>query len=55
MKWFVSRMKEPSTWAGLAGLIPSVFALFAGGVTPQAIGGAVAGVAAVIMKEGGNA
>lgn len=54
MKWFIARMTEPSTWAGFAGLIPSLFSLFAGGVTPQAIGGTVAGVAAVLMKEKGQ-
>lgn len=55
MKWFVNRLSEPSTWAGFAGLIPSLFSLFAGGVTPAGIGGAVAGVAAVLMKEKGGA
>lgn len=54
MKWFIARMVEPSTWAGFAGLIPSLFSLFATGVTPQAIGGAVAGVAAVLMAEKGQ-
>lgn len=54
MKWFIARLVEPSTWAGFAGLIPSIFSLFAGGVTPAAIGGTVAGVAAVLMKEQGG-
>lgn len=51
MKWFVARLKEPSTWAGFAGLIPVFIAMASGPVTPAAIGGAVAGVAAVLMKE----
>lgn len=55
MKWLTARLSEPSTWAGLAGLIPSAFAL-ATNPTPAAIGGFVAGTAAVLMKEkGGNA
>lgn len=53
MKWFLSRMKEPSTWAGLAGLFPMIFAAAAGPLTPQVIGGLVAGTAAVLMKEKG--
>lgn len=56
MKWLISRLREPSTWAGFAGLIPAFVAMLGGGVSPEAIGGAVAGVAAVLMKEkGGNA
>lgn len=55
MKWFISRLSEPSTWAGFAGLIPSLFAVASGPMTPQVIGGVVAGVAAVLMKEKGNA
>lgn len=51
MKWFMKRLSEPSTWAGLAGIIPSVFGMLATGVTPAAIGGVVAGVAAVLMQE----
>lgn len=55
MKWMTARLREPSTWAGLAGLIPSMFAVLAN-PTPAAIGGIVAGTAAVLMKEkGGNA
>lgn len=51
MNWFVSRLKEPSTWAGFAGLIPMVMAAASGPVSPQVIGGLVAGVAAVFMPE----
>lgn len=54
MKWFFSRMKEPSTWAGLAGLFPMLMAAAAGPITPQVIGGIVAGTAAVLMKEQGS-
>lgn len=55
MKWLISRLSEPSTWAGFAGLIPSAAALFVSGVTPAAIGGLVSGIAAVLMKEKGAA
>lgn len=53
MNWFFSRLREPSTWAGFAGLIPAVLSMAAGPVSAQAIGGLVAGVAAVLMKEKG--
>lgn len=55
MSWLKSRFTEPSTWAGLAGLIPMVATAAAGGLTPDTIGGIVAGVAAVFMKEQGKA
>lgn len=55
MAWILKRLSEPSTYAGLASLIPSVFALVTAGVTPAGIGGVVAGVAAVLMQEKGNA
>lgn len=51
MQWFLSRLKEPSTWAGFAGLIPAIITVAAGPVSPAAIGGLVAGVAAVLMPE----
>lgn len=55
MKYFLARFREPSTWAGLAGLIPMVMAAASGPITPQVIGGITAGVAAVLMKEKGTA
>jgi hypothetical protein len=54
MKWLANRLREPSTWAGFAALIPSVLTLMAN-PTPAAIGGVVAGTAAVLMKEKANA
>ena len=54
MKWFIARLREPSTWAGLCGLIPAVVTV-AAHPSPEAIGGAVAGLAAVLMKEKGDA
>lgn len=51
MKWLKNRLSEPSTWAGFAGLIPTIFTLAAGPLTPQVIGATVASVAAVLMKE----
>jgi hypothetical protein len=54
MKWFLERLREPSTWAGFAALIPAVLSMVATGVTPAALGGLVAGAAAVLIKEPGN-
>ncbi len=54
MNWFISRLREPSTWAGLAGLIPAVVQVSSGPVSSQAIGGLVAGLAAVLMREKGG-
>lgn len=54
MNWLASRIKEPSTWAGLAGLIPTGLQL-AAAPNPAAIGGFVAALAAVLMKEKGSA
>lgn len=51
MKWLINRLREPSTWAGLAALIPTAISLASAPLTPQLIGGAVAGLAAVLMKE----
>lgn len=55
MKWLINRLREPSTWAGFAGLLPSLLMMIGGNVTPEAIGGLVAGTAAVLMKEKGPA
>lgn len=55
MKWLLERLREPSTWAGLAGLLPAVISVSSGPVSSQAIGGIVAGVAAVLMREKGAA
>lgn len=51
MKWFINRLREPSTWAGFAGMLPAVIAASQGPITPQVVGGIVAGAAAVLMKE----
>lgn len=51
MKWLLARLSEPSTWAGFAALIPTAFTLISSPLTPQALGAAVAGLAAVMMKE----
>jgi len=51
MSWFKKRLQEPSTWAGLASLIPMIMGAAAGPMSPQVIGGLVAGVAAVLMPE----
>ena len=49
MKMFLRRMKEPSTWAGIAGLI-SVFNP-AAGLTVKAVGIAVVSVLAIVLPE----
>lgn len=52
--WFIQKMREPSTWAGLSiigaafGVPPGTFELFA------QLGIAVGGVAAVLMTEQGG-
>lgn len=53
MKWLMSRLKEPSTWAGLAVLAPSAVQAAAGGLTPQAVAQIAGGLAAVLIKEKG--
>jgi hypothetical protein len=50
MKWLFSRLREPSTWCGLA-MVASA-AMTGGALTPVAIAQAVGGAAAVLMKEG---
>lgn len=56
MKWFLSRLREPSTWAGLAVVIPSVVqAVATGHLDPVQVGQLAAGAAAVLKGEGGNA
>jgi len=44
------RAAEPSTWAGLAAVVGSI-AQAATTKSPEAIGAAVAGVAAIVMPE----
>lgn len=51
MKWLLSRLSEPSTWAGLAVLAPAAINAAAGGLNPQSIGAIAGGLAAVLMKE----
>ena len=49
MKMFLRRIKEPSTWAGFAGLI-SIFNP-AAGITVKAVGIAVVSVMAILLPE----
>lgn len=56
MKWFLNRMSEGSTWAGLAALLPTVLQVVATGqITPAGVSAIVGGVAAVLIKEKGGA
>lgn len=56
MKWLLSRLAEPSTWAGLAAALPSIVSLAANTNNPAAWAAAAGGIAAaVIPEQGGNA
>jgi hypothetical protein len=50
MTFFLNRMREPSTWCGLAILATQAVAAFAQR-DPAAIGTAVAGLVAILMPE----
>ena len=52
MNWFKSRFKEPSTWAGMAGLLPGIIAAAAAGpVGPLVYAQIAGGVLAVLLPE----
>jgi hypothetical protein len=53
MKWMVARAMEPSTYAGVAGILAAIAAAFPASV--PYVGGAavVAGSLAAALKEGG--
>lgn len=51
MSTIKQRLKEPSTWAGLALLLTQAAQAWAT-KDPQAIGATAAGVAAILMPEG---
>lgn len=57
MGWIKNRLREPSTWAGIAALVPLVVqaAIGPSGPTPEQYGAMAAGIAAVLMREGGHA
>ena len=48
--YLTTRLREPSTWAGIAAIIQSA-ALVYTTRDPQALGSLVAGVAAIVMPE----
>lgn len=50
MNYLLSRLREPSSWAGLASII-SAAAAAAATKDPQAIGALVAGLAALLLPE----
>lgn len=54
MNWIKRRLREPSTWAGLAALVPLVVQVVGEGGSPEQIGAIAAAAAAVLMKEGKN-
>lgn len=51
MRWVLSRLTEPSTWAGLA-VLATVGEHVAANPTPQNIVATLAGAAAMFAKEG---
>lgn len=55
MNYLSARLREPSTWAAVAALIPAVAQVATGTASPEMVGGIAAAVAAVLMREkGGN-
>lgn len=53
MKWFLSRLAEPSTWAGLALIAQGFVAVAADPKNPQAWAAALGGVLAAVAPEKG--
>lgn len=53
MKWLLSRLAEPSTWAGLAAALPSIVSLAANTNNPAAWAAAAGGIAAALLPEQG--
>lgn len=51
MNWIVERLKEPSTWAGFAGLAASIGIAEPLYAAVSAVGVAVAGLLAVLISE----
>ncbi len=54
MNWFTKRFSEPSSWAGIGAMIPSILLLAHGVVDPTAITTVLAGLAAVFTPEKGS-
>lgn len=48
----MDRFKEPSTWAGLGALMPSIGALIVDYKNPMAWFGVFGGIVAIIKREG---
>jgi hypothetical protein len=48
----MNRFKEPSTWAGLGALMPSLGELFINPKNPLAWVGVIGGLIAIIKREG---
>lgn len=51
MKFVLDRLKEPSTWAGLAGIAASLGIAAPVYATISAVGIAIAGVIAIFLPE----
>lgn len=53
MKWLLARFAEPSTWAGLAAMVPSLAQVAADRTNPAAWSAIVGGLVAVLAPEKG--
>ena len=51
MKWLIERLKEPSTWAGLAVIAQVGGQVSTSDISPELIGAAVTALAAIGMGE----
>lgn len=51
MKWFLKRLREPSTWASLAAVFPAVSAASAAGNTTVTVISGVLAALGVLLPE----
>lgn len=51
MKWLIERLKEPSTWAGMAVIAQVGGQMSSSEMSPELIGAAVTALAAIGMQE----
>lgn len=51
MSYLLSRLKEPSTWAGFGVFVPSIVAVLAGQHDAQSLGTLLMGLIAVFIPE----
>lgn len=51
MQWFLKRLAEPSSYAGMAAVITAASGLAQGGVTPEGMAAMLTGLAAFLIGE----